>query len=82
MSAPPVIVARGAMSINEFTQWASICRTKVYEEIGAGRLRIHKVGRRTLISYVDAERWLATHAVNAPVGTDDLNRKKNQISSR
>jgi excisionase family DNA binding protein len=60
----PQISPRGAMSIKDFTRWACICRTKVYEEIGAGRLKIHKVGRKTLVSYADAEQWLAARAVD------------------
>ncbi|MGH7046804.1 MAG: helix-turn-helix domain-containing protein [Stellaceae bacterium] len=38
---------------------ASIGRTKLYEEIAAGRLRALKLGRRTLILRRDYDRWLA-----------------------
>jgi excisionase family DNA binding protein len=40
----------------------AIARTKLYEELKAGRLRAVKVGKRTLIPITEAERWLATLA--------------------
>jgi excisionase family DNA binding protein len=48
-----------AFSIAEFCENYGICRTKAYEEIKAGRLRVVKVGRRSLIKGTDAESWLA-----------------------
>jgi excisionase family DNA binding protein len=50
----------GALGIPEFCKWAGIGRTKVYDEIGSGRLAIVKVGKRTLIRVSDAERWLSS----------------------
>lgn len=49
----------GAMSIETFCQWAGIGRSLAYKEIEAGRLRIKKVGRRTLITLEAARAWLA-----------------------
>ncbi len=49
---------RGAFTIDEFCQWARVGRTIVYQEIKAGRLKVRKVGRRTLIARIEAERWL------------------------
>jgi excisionase family DNA binding protein len=63
------------MSIIEFAQWAGIGRTLVYQEIGEGRLAIHKVGRRTIISYADAEEWLKETAVVRGPTIDDASRK-------
>ena len=48
----------GALTLNEFLAWARIGRTKAYEEIDAGRLKIRKLGRKTLILRTDAEAWL------------------------
>jgi excisionase family DNA binding protein len=48
-----------AFSIAEFCENYGIRRTKAYEEIKAGRLRIVKVGRRSLVRETDAESWLA-----------------------
>jgi len=47
-----------AFDVKEFCRRFSIGRTTTYAEIRAGRLRAVKVGRRTLITSVDAENWL------------------------
>jgi excisionase family DNA binding protein len=47
-----------AMSIGEFCSNYGIGRTKVYEELRAGRLRARKIGKRTIITEDDAEDWL------------------------
>jgi hypothetical protein len=55
---------RGAISVKEFCAWSGIGRTKAYEEILFGRLKVKKVGRRTLIPFTEAQRWfeaLPTH---------------------
>lgn len=48
-----------AFTIDEFSQWARMGKTRVYEEIGKGALRAIKVGRRTLIPMEAAETWLS-----------------------
>ncbi len=45
-------------TLPEFCGRHSISRTAAYREIGEGRLRVTKVGRRTLIARSDAEAWL------------------------
>ena len=50
------------LSIPEFLAAVPIGRTKLYEELKAGRLRAVKVGKQTLILITEAERWLATLA--------------------
>jgi len=47
----------GAMTVSDFCQRYHVGRTKVYYEIGAGRLRAVKLGAKTLIMNRDAERW-------------------------
>jgi hypothetical protein len=47
-----------AMSVAQFCQDYDIGRTKAYEEIGSGRLRARKNGKRTVITADDAEDWL------------------------
>lgn len=47
-----------ALSIAAFCSMMSLGRTRVFEEIKAGRLRALKTGRRTLIPADEAERWL------------------------
>lgn len=48
-----------ALTIDEFTQWARMGKTRIYEEIGKGALPAIKVGRRTLIPMAAAETWFA-----------------------
>ena len=51
--------APGAMSIEAFCRWAGVGRTTTYHEIGQGRLRALKVGRRTVIpAEAAARQWL------------------------
>jgi excisionase family DNA binding protein len=49
-----------AFPIAAFCNRYGIGRSKAYEEIKSGRLVALKVGRRTLISTDDAERWLSS----------------------
>jgi hypothetical protein len=49
---------RGALTIPEFAEWARIGRTRVFEEIKAGRLAVVKCGSRTLVRMSDAKVWL------------------------
>ena len=53
-AAPPRLSYR----ISEFSQATGICRTRLYEEIAAGRLRTVKFGRSTLIFADDANAFL------------------------
>jgi excisionase family DNA binding protein len=46
-----------AYDIPSFCAAFSLGRTRVYQEIKDGRLRIMKVGRRTLISVQAADEW-------------------------
>jgi hypothetical protein len=48
-----------AMSIRTFCKTYDIGRTSTYTEIKAGRLKVRKLGRRTLITSDDAEEWLS-----------------------
>jgi excisionase family DNA binding protein len=45
------------MSIRAFCETYGVGRTKVYEEIKAGRLKARKAGRRTIIGDEAAEEW-------------------------
>lgn len=47
------------MSIAAFCEWAKIGRTLTHAMIRDGRLGAVKAGRRTLIPYAEALRWLA-----------------------
>jgi hypothetical protein len=61
MTAPPPSPSsvQQAYSIDRFAMLFDIGRSKVYEEIRAGRLKTKKAGARTLITHEDALAWLA-----------------------
>jgi hypothetical protein len=52
------VSGRGVLSVNEFLRFANIGRTKLYQEIAAGRLTVRKIGRKTVIAAPDAYTWL------------------------
>jgi hypothetical protein len=47
-----------AYSVPEFQSATGLGRTRLYEEIRLGRLRLTKVGRRSIIAVDDARAWL------------------------
>ena len=51
-------LSKAAYSIAEFCALTGIGRTKVYEEILAGRLKAKKAGSRTLITAESGKSWL------------------------
>jgi len=58
-NSPPLAPqSRGALSVNAFCAWAGIGRSKFYAEVRAGRIRVRKLGKRTLITMSDAQAWL------------------------
>jgi hypothetical protein len=48
-----------AMSVRGFCESVGIGRTRFYQEVKTGRLRVRKVGRRTIVTADDAEDWLS-----------------------
>lgn len=60
MNTTPTRHTRGAMTMKDFCQWAGIGRTTAYEQVAAGKLTVRKVGRRSLVLFDDALRWLET----------------------
>ena len=48
------------MTVNEFSAWARMGRTKTYELLGRGEIVAVKMGRRTLIRADSAEAWLSS----------------------
>jgi excisionase family DNA binding protein len=38
--------------------WLGISRSKIYEEIAAGRLKAKKSGSKTLVTYASGQAWL------------------------
>ena len=54
--------ADGAMSLKAFQEWAGIKHTKTFDEIKKGKLKVTRVGGRTLVLRADARSWLASYA--------------------
>lgn len=52
-------------TVDEFVRDYKVSRTTTYAEIKAGRLKVRKVGRRTLITDRDSEAWLESSSVAA-----------------
>lgn len=57
---PDAATPRLSYRISEFSQATGICRSRLYEEIAAGRLRTVKFGRSTLIFADDANAFLSS----------------------
>lgn len=49
---------RGAMSVEEFLQWAGISRWLFYRLVKQGAIRPRKIQSRTVVPVEEAERWL------------------------
>ena len=49
---------RGAYTVKEFCAWAGISRSKFYQEVNAGQIRLRKIGRKSVITVDEAENWL------------------------
>lgn len=47
-----------ALSVADFCVTCSIGRSLFYEEVKAGRIKILKAGKRTLVPATEAQRWL------------------------
>lgn len=54
-----------ALSIEQFASLYNVGRTRVFEEIKAGRLLTYTVGRRRYISIGAAEQWQRTLELQA-----------------
>jgi hypothetical protein len=55
-------ISDGAMTLPEFFKWAGIGHTKTYAEAKSGRLKLTKIGGRTVVVRADARNWLASYA--------------------
>jgi len=55
---PATSIDKPAYRIAEFCRAFSVGKTKVFDEIKEGRLKVRKAGRMTLIRAEDAKAWL------------------------
>lgn len=49
---------RLSYTIDQLVQNTGAGRSKIYQEIAAGRLKVRKLGKRTIVLHGDAESWL------------------------
>jgi len=57
-----------AYSIDEVMKELGISKTKLYEEIGAGKLTAKKLGRRTIITHESLSAYIASLPAFIPTG--------------
>lgn len=49
---------KGTLTINDFCAWASIGRSKFYQQVKDGTLTTRKIGGKTVVTMPDAMAWL------------------------
>ena len=49
---------KGNLSVKSFIAWGGIGRTKFYEEVKAGRIKLRKIGTKSVVTMPDALAWL------------------------
>jgi hypothetical protein len=54
------MLSKGAFTVEEFLAWAAIARSKFYQEVNSGRIRMRKIGRKSVIAFPDAMAWLSS----------------------
>lgn len=59
MTTTPPRIAPVAVTVNEFCAATGIGRTHLYKQVKAGRIKIKKSGRRTLIPVTEIQAYLA-----------------------
>lgn len=57
-SAQTAPIPRAALTVNETCAALSISRTKFYEQVEEGRIRVLKLGRRTLVPVTEVPAFL------------------------
>lgn len=69
-------------TVSEMVAATGLGRSRLYEEIRAGRLRIVKAGRRTLILAIDLEKWLDSLPKGAPKPVDGRIPRESTVDRR
>lgn len=59
-------IEKQAYRVDEFCHAYGIGRSKFYEEVGQGRIKVFKLGRLTLIAKEEAQRWLDLCQTESP----------------
>lgn len=59
MSTPATeLPSKRASTVEEFAQRYGLCKQTIYNQARAGRLKIRKVGKRSVITAEDEKAWL------------------------
>jgi hypothetical protein len=66
-NSPAPEIPKAAFSVDDLIVAYGLSRQSIYNEINAGRLRVMKVGRRTLISAEAREDWCRALEENTSV---------------
>jgi hypothetical protein len=48
-----------AVSLDRLAELTSVSRRELYREAGSGRLRVRKIGARSIVTLDDGRSWLA-----------------------
>lgn len=64
-------MSRAAYSVRDLIDAYGVGKTKLYEEVSAGRLTARKFGTRTLFLAEDVDRWVKTWPICHTLSTDD-----------
>jgi hypothetical protein len=56
----PIVYEPVAYFISEFCTKFVVSKSSFYREVNAGRLRIYKRGKRSMIEKAEADRWYAS----------------------
>jgi excisionase family DNA binding protein len=63
-----------ACSVNEAAGLVGVSRSRLYLEIASGRLRVRKVGKRTIVETAALRDWLAAQALGGPAARAKVGR--------
>ena len=63
---------RRVFTISEFLERYGIGRTRFYEEVAEGRLRLRKLGKKSLVTVDDAEAWLESLPASSPSNSSKM----------
>jgi hypothetical protein len=60
------------MTVPEFCSWARVGRTTLYAEVKAGRIKLRKIGAKSVILRSDGDEWL--HSLPTATAIEELDR--------
>ena len=61
------IYEKGAFTIQEFLDWSALRRSHFYLLVKNGNIKVHKIGRKSIITAESAQAWLDSLEEKNPV---------------